>query len=162
MGACDDGRERRSGTRRGVVTRLETTTCRRKNHYGLPTGASGGSAPNVTRDSPKLFRRATTKRGRGKMRVLPLTYVPTVSRPRARAAAPRRASCVASTTSSPVDSRHEGEDTTEAFRVAEVASRRVAPSGDARSARGGEAHSHARPRQHVDERIDAEAMQPTP
>src|SRR5438093_13493860 len=64
MGACDDGCERRSETRRGVVTRLETFARRRKNHYGLPTGASGGSAPNVTRDSPKLGRRATTKSGR--------------------------------------------------------------------------------------------------
>src|SRR6266496_569509 len=47
MGACDDGWERRSETRRGVVTRLETFACRRKNHYGPPTCASGGSAANV-------------------------------------------------------------------------------------------------------------------
>src|SRR6266513_100794 len=47
MGACDDGRERRSGTRRGVVTRLETLACRRKNHYGPPTCANGGSAATV-------------------------------------------------------------------------------------------------------------------
>ncbi len=54
MGAWDDGCERRSETRRGVVTQFETTASCRKNHYGLPTGASEGSAPNVTRGFPSV------------------------------------------------------------------------------------------------------------